>query len=210
MSARGSAGLAVRALRKVTGSDTQETERSALGHVVQALGEMKGAAMKLGQALSMEVDALPPELRQIVARLQSEAPPIDSEEIAAIIEDELGAPPERLFAEFDPKPLAAASLGQVHAARLEDGREVVLKVQYPGIAEALDQPRLDRRMTILVARIEDEIATAEVGGELVEVAAHRLGGDAELLGERDDLYAAGRAGLPGDVLLPLLRVHRCS
>lgn len=138
LSARGSAGLALRALRKVTGSETQETERSTLGHFVQALGEMKGAAMKLGQALSMDVDALPPELRQIVARLQSEAPPIDSEEIAAIIEEELGAPPERLFAEFDPKPLAAASLGQVHAARLEDGREVVLKVQYPGIAEAVE------------------------------------------------------------------------
>jgi predicted unusual protein kinase regulating ubiquinone biosynthesis (AarF/ABC1/UbiB family) len=138
LSARGSAGLALRALRKVTGSETQDTERSTLGHFVQALGEMKGAAMKIGQALSMEVDALPPELRQIVARLQSEAPPIDFEEIAAVIEDELGAPPERLFAELDPKPLAAASLGQVHAARLQDGREVVLKVQYPGIVEAVE------------------------------------------------------------------------
>jgi predicted unusual protein kinase regulating ubiquinone biosynthesis (AarF/ABC1/UbiB family) len=138
LSARGSAGLAMRALRKVTGSDTQQTEHSMIGHVVQALGEMKGAAMKLGQALSMEVDALPPELQRLVARLQSEAPPIAYEEISAVIEEELGAPPERLFAEFDPKPLAAASLGQVHAARLEDGREVVLKVQYPGIAEALE------------------------------------------------------------------------
>ncbi|MFP2924134.1 ABC1 kinase family protein [Pyxidicoccus sp. 3LG] len=137
LSARGSAGLAMRALRKVAGSDVQETERSTLGHFVQALGEMKGAAMKLGQALSMDVDALPPELRRIAARLQSEAPPIDSEEVVAIIEEELGAPPQRLFAEFDPTPLAAASLGQVHAARLQDGREVVLKVQYPGIAEAL-------------------------------------------------------------------------
>ncbi len=138
LSARGSAGLAMRALRKVAGADATETERSTLGHVVQALGEMKGAAMKLGQALSMDVDALPPELRNIAARLQSSAPPLDSEEIVAIIEDELGAPPERLFAEFDPAPLAAASLGQVHAARLHDGREVVLKVQYPGIAEAVD------------------------------------------------------------------------
>ncbi|NMO18126.1 AarF/ABC1/UbiB kinase family protein [Pyxidicoccus fallax] len=138
LSARGSAGLAMRALRKVTGSDTRETERSTLGHFVQALGEMKGVAMKLGQALSMDVDALPAELRSIVARLQSEAPPLDTEEIVAIIEDELGAPPEKLFAEFDPQPLAAASLGQVHAARLLDGREVVLKVQYPGIAEAVE------------------------------------------------------------------------
>jgi predicted unusual protein kinase regulating ubiquinone biosynthesis (AarF/ABC1/UbiB family) len=138
LSARGSAGLAMRALRKVAGSDTRETEHSMIGHVVQALGEMKGAAMKLGQALSMEVDTLPPELQRLVARLQSEAPPIAYEEISAVVEEELGAPPERLFAEFDPKPLAAASLGQVHAARLEDGREVVLKVQYPGIVEAVE------------------------------------------------------------------------
>jgi predicted unusual protein kinase regulating ubiquinone biosynthesis (AarF/ABC1/UbiB family) len=138
LSARGSAGLAMRALRKVAGADTQETERSTIGHLVQTLGEMKGVAMKLGQALSMDVDALPPELRKIVASLQSEAPPLAAEEIVAIIDEELGAPPERLFAEFDPKPLASASLGQVHAARLKDGREVVLKVQYPGIAEAVE------------------------------------------------------------------------
>ncbi|MFP2911574.1 ABC1 kinase family protein [Pyxidicoccus sp. 3LFB2] len=138
LSARGSAGLAMRALRKVAGAETGETDRSTLGHVVETLGEMKGVAMKLGQALSMEVDALPPELRSIAARLQSHAPPLEAAEIIAIIDDELGAPPERLFAEFDPTPLAAASLGQVHAARLRDGREVVLKVQYPGIAEAVE------------------------------------------------------------------------
>ncbi|QSQ24777.1 AarF/ABC1/UbiB kinase family protein [Pyxidicoccus parkwayensis] len=138
LSARGSAGLAMRALRKVAGADAAETDRSTISHVVQALGEMKGAAMKLGQALSMDVDALPAELRNIAARLQSSAPPLDAEEIVAIVEDELGAPPEKLFAEFDTEPLAAASLGQVHAARLHDGREVVLKVQYPGIAEAVD------------------------------------------------------------------------
>jgi predicted unusual protein kinase regulating ubiquinone biosynthesis (AarF/ABC1/UbiB family) len=138
LSARGSAGLAMRALRKVAGAETGDTERSALGQVVQTLGEMKGAAMKLGQALSMDVDALPPELRRIAARLQSDAPPLDTEQMVAVVEEELGAPPGRLFAEFDPRPLAAASLGQVHAARLHDGREVVLKVQYPGIGEALE------------------------------------------------------------------------
>jgi predicted unusual protein kinase regulating ubiquinone biosynthesis (AarF/ABC1/UbiB family) len=147
----------MRALRKVAGSDTQETERSTLGHLVQALGEMKGAAMKLGQALSMEIDALPPELRQIVARLQSEAPPVDSEEITAIIEEELGAPPERLFAEFDPKPLAAASLGQVHAARLEDGREVVLKVQYPGIAESLESDFANLSVVVRAAGLTSKL-----------------------------------------------------
>ncbi len=184
LSARGSAGLALRALRKVAGSDTQETDRSTLGHFVQALGEMKGAAMKLGQALSMEVDALPPELRQIAARLQSEAPPIDSREIAAIIEAQLGAPPERLFAEFDPKPLAAASLGQVHAARLEDGREVVLKVQYPGIAEALESDFANLSVLMRAGRLTSKLLD---GSDYVEELRR------EITLETDYLLEARRA-----------------
>jgi predicted unusual protein kinase regulating ubiquinone biosynthesis (AarF/ABC1/UbiB family) len=199
LSARGSAGLALRALRKVAGSDTQETDRSTLGHFVQALGEMKGAAMKLGQALSMEVDALPPELRQIAARLQSEAPPIDAREIAAIIEAELGAPPERLFAEFDAKPLAAASLGQVHAARLEDGREVVLKVQYPGIAEALESDFANLSVLMRAGRLTSKLLD---GSDYVEelrreisletdylLEAQRARAFRELLASEPDLLA---------------------
>jgi predicted unusual protein kinase regulating ubiquinone biosynthesis (AarF/ABC1/UbiB family) len=200
MSARGSAGLAVRALRKVTGSDTQETERSALGHVVQALGEMKGAAMKLGQALSMEVDALPPELRQIVARLQSEAPPIAFEEIAAIIEEELGAPPERLFAEFDPKPLAAASLGQVHAARLEDGREVVLKVQYPGIVEALES---DFSNLSVVARAAGFTSKLLDGRDYVEELRREISLETDYLLEAERARSFHALLAPeGDLLAP--------
>jgi predicted unusual protein kinase regulating ubiquinone biosynthesis (AarF/ABC1/UbiB family) len=199
LSARGSAGLAMRALRKVAGAETEASERSTLGHLVQALGEMKGAAMKLGQALSMEVDALPPELRQIVARLQSEAPPIDSEEIAAIIEEELGAPPERLFAEFDPQPLAAASLGQVHAARMADGREVVLKVQYPGIAEAVESDFANLSVLVRAAGLTSKLLD---GREYVEelrreialetdyhLEAERARAFRELLATEEDLLA---------------------
>ncbi len=138
LSVRSSTGLAVRALRKAVGAETGQADRSTLEHLTRVLGEMKGAAMKLGQALSMEADMLPPELRAIVARLQHEAPALPPEAIREVIESELGAPPEQLFAAFSREPLAAASLGQVHAARLEDGREVVVKVQYPGIAEAIE------------------------------------------------------------------------
>ncbi|REG27921.1 putative unusual protein kinase regulating ubiquinone biosynthesis (AarF/ABC1/UbiB family) [Archangium gephyra] len=200
LSARGSAGLAVRALRKVAGSDTQETERSTIGHFVQVLGEMKGAAMKLGQALSMEVDALPPELRQLVARLQSEAPPIASEEIASIIEEELGAPPERLFAEFDPKPLAAASLGQVHAARLEDGREVVLKVQYPGIADALDS---DFSNLSVVARAAGLTSKLFDGRDYVEELRREISLETDYLLEAERARAFHALLAPeGDLLAP--------
>lgn len=101
------------------------------------LGDLKGAAMKLGQFAAMDAELLPAEVRAVLARLQNEAPPTPWEDVADVIQDELGAPPEQLFAELDHEPMAAASLGQVHRARMADGREVVVKVQYPGIGAAL-------------------------------------------------------------------------
>jgi predicted unusual protein kinase regulating ubiquinone biosynthesis (AarF/ABC1/UbiB family) len=107
------------------------------------LSRSKGVLMKVGQILSF-VDtsaviggAHGEVYRAALESLQADAQPMEAVLVAAVIESELGHPPESLFADFSPEPLAAASIGQVHAARLHDGTEVAVKVQYPGVADAI-------------------------------------------------------------------------
>lgn len=130
--------LAQQARRKLGGESGPDLRKSA-ERILGTLGELKGAALKLGQALAMDPDALPAEARRIVAKLLAQAPQrMAFEQVAEVIRAELGSRPDELFAEFEREPLAAASLGQVHGARLRDGREVVVKVQYPGVDRALE------------------------------------------------------------------------
>ncbi len=106
--------------------------------VARELGHMKGALMKFGQLLSFIVEALPDDAQQALATLQSDAKPMAPALAAKMITDELGQPPERIFLDWQEVPVAAASVGQVHRAVTRDGREVAVKVQYPGVAESIE------------------------------------------------------------------------
>jgi len=107
------------------------------------MGGMKGAIMKLGQILSFVDSAglIPDAYQQVwkdaLAGLRADAPPMDPALVANVVQAELGSPPDRVFAYFSPRPIAAASIGQVHAAELDDGTELAVKVQYPGVDQAI-------------------------------------------------------------------------
>ncbi|WP_310599375.1 AarF/ABC1/UbiB kinase family protein [Desulfobulbus sp.] len=99
--------------------------------------ELGPTFIKLGQLLSTRPDLIPPDFLDELAKLQDEIPPFSAEEVRAILKEELGRYPEEIFHYFDEEPLAAASIGQVHRARMDDGAEVVVKVQRPGIENVI-------------------------------------------------------------------------
>ena len=141
--------------RSESGND-DETE--AAEQFARDLEDMGPTFVKLGQMLSTRADLLPPTYLRALERLQDEVEPIDVDRVRAVIEDELGMPSTDAFAHFEAEPLAAASISQVHRARLADGREVVVKVQRPGIAETV---RRDLEVLDDLATVVD--ATTEVG-----------------------------------------------
>jgi predicted unusual protein kinase regulating ubiquinone biosynthesis (AarF/ABC1/UbiB family) len=106
--------------------------------VTRTLGEMKGAAMKVGQVLSLMAGVVPPEMAGQLATLHANAPPMDYRLVERVVAEELGGSPQTLFRKFEREPFAAASIGQVHRAVTRDGERVAVKVQYPGVREAID------------------------------------------------------------------------
>ncbi|WP_447039843.1 ABC1 kinase family protein [Streptomyces sp. DSM 118878] len=119
----------------------RELQQRTAEQLFKVLGELKGGAMKFGQALSVFESALPEEVagpyRAALTKLQEAAPPMPTRTVHSVLAERLGEDWRDRFLEFEDKPAAAASIGQVHRAVWEDGREVAVKVQYPGAGEAL-------------------------------------------------------------------------
>ena len=162
----------------------------AAHQLVRVLSGMRGAAMKVGQTLSavdlgLVPEELRPEMQEILAELQHSAEPVSFEAIRKVAESDLGQSLNSAFSEFDPEPLAAASIGQVHRATLKGGREVAVKIQYPGIAEAIQSDMKNLRLGLkLLNVIAPGIDTAAIADELRERIAEELDYELEASNQR--------------------------
>ncbi|MBX7068266.1 MAG: AarF/ABC1/UbiB kinase family protein [Microthrixaceae bacterium] len=147
--------------------------------VAEVLGNMKGAVMKLGQMASYLDGGLPEPVREALAQMQQDAPPMSFELVAGVIESELGAHPDEVFESFEREPMAAASIGQVHRAVTRDGRAVAVKVQYPGVDEAIradldNSDLLFGAMGMLFSGLDPAPIVNELRDRLVEELDYRI------------------------------------
>ncbi len=179
-------------LRTPERAEAAQNERTAalVNDLVDQLGRMRGAAMKVGQMLSLiEFDGLPAEQREALevrlASLRDDVPAVPFSQLERLITGELGQPLGRVFSEFDEHALAAASIGQVHRAVTIAGDEVAVKVQYPGVAEAVETDLRNAMLLVpLVRRLAPGIDARALFTELRERVGDELDYELEAQNQR--------------------------
>ncbi|HEX8445561.1 MAG TPA: AarF/ABC1/UbiB kinase family protein [Sphingomonas sp.] len=176
-----------------------------IGKVTDQLSHLRGAAMKLGQMISMDAgDMLPPELTEILARLRDRAHAMPPGQLQQVLAGQWGRDWRMRFARFGPTPIAAASIGQVHRATMRDGRELAIKVQYPGVKDSIDAD-VDNVATLL--RISGLLPKELAIAPLLAAAKQQLHEEADYLREGEQMarFGALLAGSPAYVVPALDR-----
>ncbi|HNP56115.1 MAG TPA: AarF/UbiB family protein [Gordonia sp. (in: high G+C Gram-positive bacteria)] len=187
-------GLGKRIAGKSKDEVTQELMEKTAEQLFSVLGELKGGAMKVGQALSIMEAGIPEEFgepfRDALTKLQAEAPPLPADKVHAVLDQQLGTKWRERFREFDDTPAAAASIGQVHRAVWSDGRDVAVKVQYPGADHALraDLKTLGR-MSGLIQKLSPGTDVKAMVDELID----RTDAELDYLGEAEHQRAFAKA-----------------
>ncbi len=201
-------GMALDAARQVAGGKRPTmaglllTPANAL-RVTHQLAHLRGAAMKIGQLMSMDAgEMLPPELTEILARLRADARPMPASQLQKVLTERWGRGWRDRFAAFSPAPIAAASIGQVHRATTRDGRELAIKIQYPGVRQSIDS---DVRNVAALLRLSGLLPAALDVAPLLAEARRQLHEEADYAreGAHMERFAALLAGSP-DYVTPRL------
>lgn len=198
--------FAPRAWRTAVGDDLSQAQ-----HLGLALGELGATFTKLGQMLSTRGDLLPPEYLEELARLQDHAPPVPIADVHRILESELNAPLAECFVRFDDQPLASASIGQVHAAELADGVQVVVKVQRPGVAEQVEQDLLILKQLVDWAEHHTQVGQDYDLRALLEEFAHTIRAELDYVREGQHAERLRHGfGDDSDIRIPLVHWERTT
>src|SRR5437763_2525287 len=178
----------------------EQRHLEAAERMVETIGRMKGAALKIGQLASfIDTEFLPPEYRELyqdkLAALRTSAPPMPWKKVRKVLDEEWDEPVEELFEDFEHEASAAASIGQVHRALLPDGRRVAVKVQYPGVADAIRADMENAGMLLRLAKaIAPGLDAKSAAAELKERVTEELDYEHEAQSQRS--FARGYRGHP--------------